>query len=324
MQKNSILELIKLSATNEKAFESLESIFKLYEQLQYASNINQIATDIFSWLESEFDVKNMSFSLFDINKNNKINILNKGEEFYSDDDFAHLFIINTHTNLNATVSFCASSEEHSLMLEDCYDTIEAAFFIVSTTVQNAIIRKNFIDSASLDSVTNVLTRHYFIENLSSYLKLSNNNQEEMFLMMVGIDRFKAIIDEFDYDIGDKVLVELAKVIHSNINEFDLVGRLESNIFLVAILNQDEIQASEIARKIIDDFANVGIVVNEKTGQILKKTICIGFERFDLQSEQTLHDAIKNADIALSEARNKGRGQFFKYSKLKAEDTCFLF
>ena len=32
--------------------------------------------------------------------------------------------------------------------------------------------------------------------------------------MIGIDRFKAVIDEFDYDIADKVLVELARVIHS--------------------------------------------------------------------------------------------------------------
>lgn len=324
MQKNSILNLIKLSATNEEAYKALESIFRLYEQLQYASNLNQVATDIFNWLEKEFDVKDASFSLFDINQNSKTTILSKGGEFYFDDDLSHFFIINTHTNLNATVSFCASNEEHSLLIENSYETIEAGFFIISTIVQNAIIKKNFIDSSSLDSVTNVLTRHYFIENLSSYLKLSKKNQEEIFLLMIGIDRFKAIIDEFNYDISDKVLIELARIIYSNINEFDLVGRLESNIFIVAILDQDEIQASEIARKIINDFANLEIVVDEQTGQILKKTACIGFEKFDLKSGQNLHDAIKNADIALSEARNKGRGEFFKYSKLKAEDTCFLF
>lgn len=305
--RNSIIELIKQSASDKVAFETLDSIFKLYEQLQYSSNLNQLASDIFLWLEEEFAIKNMVFSLFDINKNNKTDILAKGDKFYLDDDLSQFFIINTHTNLNATISFCASSEEHSLFLENKYNSIEATFFIISTIVQNAILKKNFIDSASLDSVTNVFSSHYFIENLSSYLKLSNNKQNEIFLLMIGIDRFKAVVDEFNYEIADKVLIELARVIHSNINEFDIVGRLETDTFLVSILsNDDENQACEVAKKIISDFSKARVIVNEETRQTLQKTVSIGFEKFVLNSNMSLDDAIKNADIALVEAKNNGR------------------
>lgn len=315
--RNSIIELIKQSASDKVAFETLDSIFKLYEQLQYSSNLNQLASDIFLWLEEEFAIKNMVFSLFDINKNNKTDILAKGDKFYLDDDLSQFFIINTHTNLNATISFCASSEEHSLFLENKYNSIEATFFIISTIVQNAILKKNFIDSASLDSVTNVFSSHYFIENLSSYLKLSNNKQNEIFLLMIGIDRFKAVVDEFNYEIADKVLIELARVIHSNINEFDIVGRLETDTFLVSILsNDDENQACEVAKKIISDFSKARVIVNEETRQTLQKTVSIGFEKFVLNSNMSLDDAIKNADIALVEAKNKGRGEFFEIFKNK--------
>ena len=286
--RNSIIELIKQSASDKVAFETLDSIFKLYEQLQYSSNLNQLASDIFLWLEEEFAIKNMVFSLFDINKNNKTDILAKGDKFYLDDDLSQFFIINTHTNLNATISFCASSEEHSLFLENKYNSIEATFFIISTIVQNAILKKNFIDSASLDSVTNVFSSHYFIENLSSYLKLSNNKQNEIFLLMIGIDRFKAVVDEFNYEIADKVLIELARVIHSNINEFDIVGRLETDTFLVSILsNDDENQACEVAKKIISDFSKARVIVNEETRQTLQKTVSIGFEKFVLNSNMSL-------------------------------------
>lgn len=103
--KDSIIELIRQSAFDKVAFETLDSIFKLYEQLQYSSNLNQLASDIFLWLEEEFAIKNMVFSLFDINKNNKTDILAKGDKFYLDDDLSQFFIINTHTNLNATISF---------------------------------------------------------------------------------------------------------------------------------------------------------------------------------------------------------------------------
>ncbi|MCT7540616.1 GGDEF domain-containing protein [Aliarcobacter cryaerophilus] len=323
--RNSIIELIKQSASDKVAFETLDSIFKLYEQLQYSSNLNQLASDIFLWLEEEFAIKNMVFSLFDINKNNKTDILAKGDKFYLDDDLSQFFIINTHTNLNATISFCASSEEHSLFLENKYNSIEATFFIISTIVQNAILKKNFIDSASLDSVTNVFSSHYFIENLSSYLKLSNNKQNEIFLLMIGIDRFKAVVDEFNYEIADKVLIELARVIHSNINEFDIVGRLGTDTFLVSILsNDDENQACEVAKKIISDFSKARVIVNEETRQTLQKTVSIGFEKFVLNSNMSLDDAIKNADIALVEAKNKGRGEFLKFSKINSSNNFKLF
>lgn len=321
---SSILELIKQSATDENAFKSLESIFNFYEQLQYATNIKQVAEDIFVWLNKDFDVNNLIFSLFDINKSIKEDILIKGKEFYLDDDLSHFFIVNTHTNLNATVSFCATSQEHSKFLEEKYQTIEAAFSQVSPIIQNSILKKNFIDSLSLDSVTNVYTRDYLIKMLSERIRLLESEQNEMYLLMIGIDRFKAIIDEFNYEIGDKVLIELARVIHSNISEFDMVGRLDADTFLVSLNDSNEIQACNIAKKIISDFSEIDILVDKRSGQTLKKTICIGLERYLPNYKISLDDSIKNADTALYEARNKGRGQFFKFSDLKSEDNIELF
>ena len=323
--KNKILDLIKSSATDENDYKSLVSIFNLYDQLQYATNIKQMAEDIFSWLNKEFNVDNLTFSLFDINKNYKEKIYEKGEEFFLDDELSHFFIINTHTSLNATVSFCATSKVQFKMIEAKYDTIEAAFFQISPIIQSGILKKNFIESSSLDSVTNVYNRNYLIENLNTHLRLSNNTQNEIYFLMIGIDHFKAVIDEFDYDVADKVLIELAKVIHSNINEFDMVGRLNGDEFLVTILSSsNEYQVEEIARKIIFDFSEVNVIVNEETNQNLKKTICIGLETYKVGSEQTITECIKNTDIALYEAKNKGRSQLFKFSELTAEDTIELF
>jgi two-component system, cell cycle response regulator len=323
--KNKMLELIKSSATNEDDFKSLVTIFNLHDQLQYATNIKQAAEDIYTWINKEFKVDNLNFSLFDINKNYKEEILVKGEEFYLDDNLSHFFIINTHTSLNATVSFCATSKVHFKIIEEKYNTIEAAFLQISPMIQSCILKKNFIESSSLDSVTNVYNRNYLIENLTTHLRLSNNKQNEIYFLMIGIDHFKAVIDEFDYDIADKVLIELAKIIHSNINEFDMVGRLNGDEFLVSILNNvNEHQAAQLAQQIIVDFAEVSILVNEETKQKLKKTICVGFEVYNINSQSTITDSIKNADIALYEAKNKGRSQLFKFSELNDEDTIDLF
>ncbi|MGA1932240.1 GGDEF domain-containing protein [Arcobacter sp. YIC-464] len=323
--KEKILELIQDSKTNEESYKSLVSIYNLYEQLQYSTNIVQMAEDIYDWLNKFFSVDNLTFSLIDISSNSKEEILVKGKEFYLDDDKAYFFIINTHTNLNATVSFSATSNVHYQVLQAKYDTIEAAFFQISPIIQNGILKKNFIESSSIDSVTKVYNRNYLIENLNKHLTISNNTRDEIYFLMIGVDHFKAVIDEFNYDISDQVLIELAKIIHTNINEFDMVARLNADEFLVTILsNTPKWQVEDLSKKIIEDFAKIEIEVNPITKQTLKKTICIGLETFKTDSSETITDAIKNADIALYEAKNKGRSQFFDFDELKEEDTIELF
>lgn len=323
--RNTIMELIKESANDSRAYEALEKIYKLYDQLQYSSNINQMAEDIYVWLHTNFDLDNVTFALFDIERNSRENIFIEGDEFYLDDDLSFFFIINTHTNINAIVSFSASNKEHYVKLSKEYNTIEAAFFQISPIMQNGILKKNFVESQSLDSVTKVYNRHYLVENLNKQILLSKKKYNDIYFLMVGIDHFKAVIDEFDHDIGDQVLVELAKVIHTNISEFDMVARLSGDEFLISVLSQKtQNEVEDLARKIIESFSHVEVPVNEN-GHTLKKTICIGIDLYSSSiKNDTIDKTIKNADIALYEAKNKGRSEFFNYKNLSEEDTIDLF
>lgn len=323
--RNSILELIKSSANDEDSYIALENIYKLYDQLQFSSNIKQMAEDIYIWLNTNFNIDNVTVSLFDIERNNRENIFVEGDEFYLDDSLSFFFIINTHTNLNAIVSFSASSKVHYEVLSNQYNIIESAFFQISPIIQNGIIKKNFIESLSLDSVTKVYNRHYLIENLNKQIQLSKKDYKNIYFIMIGVDHFKAVVDEFDHDIGDQVLIELAKVIHTNISEFDMVARLAGDEFLVSMLssnNSDEI--IKISKNIINDFSKIKIKVNEH-GHTLQKTICIGIDVFESYDENdSIDKTIKNADIALYEAKNKGRSELFQFSDLSEEDTIELF
>ncbi|WP_321315457.1 GGDEF domain-containing protein [Halarcobacter sp.] len=323
--KNSILELIKKSANDEKAFKALEKIYHLYDQLQYSSNIRQMAEDIYLWLHTNFDIDNVTFALFDIERNNRENIFIEGEEFYLDDSLSFFFIVNTHTNLNAIVSFSATSKEHFDEIDAQYNIIEAALFQISPILQNGIIKKNFIETLSLDSVTKVYNRHYLIENLNKQIALSKKDYKTIYFLMIGVDHFKAVIDEFDHDIADQVLVELAKVIHTNISEFDMVARLSGDEFLISMLSSNsENEILKISQNIIEGFAKVEVPVTSD-GQVLKKTVCVGIDIFETHNpDDSIDKTIKNADIALYEAKNRGRSQLFNYKELKVEDTIELF
>ena len=312
--KKQILELIKSTYNDEDKLKSLESIYELYEQLQYSENIDEMANSLYDWLELKYSITNINFYLFDMESNLNIPILKKGDDFALDDEMSFYFIINTHTTLNAIVSFSAISQEHFDMVNNDYAFIEVAFFQISPILQNGIMKKNHIESSSVDSVTNVYNRKYFIQRIKKITSLSHNKDESIAFLMIGIDHFKAVIDEFDYDVGDKVLVELAKVIHGNIEDFDIVARLTGDEFLVALINvQSYAKSQDIAQRIIDKFAQTDIIINEETKQVLKKTICIGLSSYP-KDNQNIDEVLKNADSFLYEAKNKGRSQFAVYKK----------
>ena len=317
----SILELIKKSANDERAFVALERIYGLNDQLMYARNITESADYIFTWLSIHFNVDNLTFSLFDIDDNTKSIIYKKGEEFYLDDELTMFFIINTHTNLNAIVSFNTNSKVHFEILQRNYSVIEAAFSQIAPIIQSGILKKNYVESQSIDSVTNVYNRQYLTKHVKKLLSLSKNKTSSIYFLMIGIDHFKAVIDEFDYDVGDKVLIELAKVIHGNISEFDVVARLTGDEFLVSLINtSSKNEVEKTAQKIIEEFSKIEITVHGK--YILKKTICIGLTLY--HTYESIDDAIKNADMALYEAKNTGRSTLQHFTEIKEEDTIDLF
>ena len=234
--KNEMMELIKKAIVNHTKIKSLENIYDLYDQLQYSENLNETADSLSDWLASRYKVDNISFSLFDMENNLSSDILKKGSEFYLDGEFSFYFIINTHTEINAIVAFSASNQEHYDTINNDYSYIEAAFFQISPILQNGIMKKHHIEASSIDSVTNVHNRKYLIQHINKIISLSHKEEKNIAFLMVGIDRFKAVIEEFDYDIGDKVLIELAKVIHTEIKDFDIVARLTGDEFLVALIS----------------------------------------------------------------------------------------
>ena len=90
--------------------------------------------------------------------------------------------------------------------------------------------------------------------------------------------------------------------------------------LLNIINENN--AILASNKIINNFTKVEVVVNENTNQTLKKTICGGISIYP-DNGMTIDEIIKKSDIALYEARNKGRSQVFLYSEDEANTIDFF-
>jgi diguanylate cyclase (GGDEF)-like protein len=131
-----------------------------------------------------------------------------------------------------------------------------------------------------------------------------------------IDHFKEINDSHGHDIGDEVLKEFAKRVKGAIRKNDFLARIGGDEFVILIPELTEKKkVIEIADRIQQCLRDEWIIANEK----MKITSSIGisfYNQVDLE-EKIL---FKNADLALYEAKKKGRNNYQIYNK---QETSLL-
>ncbi len=292
---------------------SCETIINENEKLK-STDLDKSCLNIFDYLKLHH---NIDFLQIDIQKNDNIENL-----FLHKDENYENYLVNTLEflqNCDTTIifHFLSKNQDSFKSVENHLGSIQMSLLIFSQSLFNKYMEKTINEISLVDHVTGSYNRCYLDNYASKLLSLSNREQKKVAFIKVGIDQFRAVIDEFDYVIGDKVLKALAKTLKESVRESDLVIKISDDEFLVILLNIiNEDNAILISQKLIDNFSKKEVLINEQTKQTLMKTICSGVSIYP-DNATTIDEIIKKSDIALYEARNRGRSQVFMFSE---EDT----
>jgi len=159
-----------------------------------------------------------------------------------------------------------------------------------------------------DALTNVFNRRYIGEQLST---LENKKKVTYAVVLLDLDYFKKINDDYGHETGDAVLQRVATILCTTTRIQDVVGRFGGEEFILILKDQNLQQAIEIAercRKIIEQEE-----FELETGEILKTSASFGvaLSEENTKKEQT----IRMADRALYLAKQKGRNQVRHYLEL---------
>jgi diguanylate cyclase (GGDEF)-like protein len=288
---------------------SCEKIINENEKLKL-TDLDKSCLNIFDYLKLHHHV---NFLQIDIEKNG-----NRENLFLCKDNYEN-YLINTlefQQNCNTMIifQFLSKDEDNFESLKKQLNAIQMSLLIFSQSLFNKYMEKALNEMSLIDYLTGSYNRCYLDNYAANILSLSNREQKKIAFVKVGIDQFRAVIDEFDYEIGDKVLKVLAKTLKESIRESDLVIKISDDEFLVILLNIiNEDNAILISQKLIDNFSKKEVIINEQTKQTLMKTICSGVSIYP-DNATSLDEIIKKSDIALYEARNKGRSQVFLFSE----------
>ncbi|MCV2352020.1 sensor domain-containing diguanylate cyclase [Paucibacter sp. Y2R2-4] len=143
------------------------------------------------------------------------------------------------------------------------------------------------------------------------------------LLMVDIDHFKHVNDEYGHGVGDLVICEVARRISHAVRSVDLVVRWGGEEFLVFAPDVSQEQLMQLAQRILDEVAY--LPVQTETGP-LRVTVSIGFAHFPLPPAMLdLHweQAVNWADMALYTAKSRGRNRAMGIATVAAGDADAL-
>lgn len=129
------------------------------------------------------------------------------------------------------------------------------------------------------------------------------------ILMLDVDHFKNINDAFGHDVGDAVLMKVARVLIESTRLENIVGRIGGEEFCILMIGDDEAEALNFAERIRRTLQGTSTKVN---GHTIEVTVSIGLvtpsyleDRFD--------SGLKRADMMLYKAKSYGRNQVCVYS-----------
>ncbi len=177
--------------------------------------------------------------------------------------------------------------------------------------------KQMYQAALRDPLTGAFNRRYLDERLESELAFSKRHRDPLALLLLDLDRFKAINDGHGHQAGDAVLVHFCAILAQQVRTEDVVARYGGEEFAVVCRQTDEVRAAILGERLRAAVAASPAKLAEKE---IAFTVSIGIAGHPCEGLDTVSQLIDSADAALYQAKRSGRNQVCLASRLSGRPT----
>ncbi len=158
-----------------------------------------------------------------------------------------------------------------------------------------------------DSLTGLANRQLFTDRLKHALSRRNGDQRPLVVLFCDLDEFKNVNDSLGHGIGDQVLQEISLRAAASIRQGDTVARLGGDEFAVLLEDTDLDEGHQVATRLLDAVSQP-IALGDT---VLLPRISIGIA-VATPGSCTSEDALRNADVAMYMAKDRGKGTIAIY------------
>lgn len=186
--------------------------------------------------------------------------------------------------------------------------------------QRKLAEQRIYHLARHDTLTDLPNRAFFYDKLQQTLNQIEKTGDHAALVLLDLDNFKDINDRMGHDMGDKLLVQVAQILRGCIRSEDTVARLGGDEFVILFthLAEDKETAMEQAKSLAQRVRKALSITFNVDGLQAHCTCSVGLLLFD-ETEKNKTELIKQADMALYKAKERGRNTVFTFEPhLQAE------
>jgi diguanylate cyclase (GGDEF)-like protein/PAS domain S-box-containing protein len=155
-----------------------------------------------------------------------------------------------------------------------------------------------------DALTKLPNRFSLQDRLEQALATARRDHTRLAVLLIDLDNFKTINDTLGHNIGDGILVEVARRLRESVRDSDIVARLGGDEFVVALTESGSGAVPVLAAKLLHALARPYVI----DGYDLNSTPSIGISVYP-EDGDSAESLIKSSDVAMYHAKSNGRNNF---------------
>ena len=188
------------------------------------------------------------------------------------------------------------------------EALEAMVAVASDAFARLRLTEDMTHLARHDLLTNLPNRGLLLDRVEHALQMSRRRGTRMALLFIDLDGFKPVNDRFGHAAGDAVLVDVAQRLRDCVRQSDTVARLGGDEFAILLEDVHPPEVSSACDRALAALSRGAHVA----GHQLSLSASIGVAFGD--SSETAESMLRNADLAMYEAKSRGKNQWVEYER----------
>jgi two-component system cell cycle response regulator len=172
-------------------------------------------------------------------------------------------------------------------------------------------RQQMENLAMQDGLTGLLNRRAIEEHTRTELTLAKRKEQPLSVILLDVDFFKAINDQYGHPVGDQVLRQLSDVLSQNLRQHDRIGRWGGEEFIVILPDTEISKATAVAERMRIAIAETQFAAGNSTHQNVQISLGVTCAQ---ETYPSLEELVETADLALYKAKQTGRNRVCSFNQ----------
>jgi diguanylate cyclase (GGDEF)-like protein len=194
-------------------------------------------------------------------------------------------------------------------LRDEKGQVENIVVSVQNVTESVYLEQNLKLMTQQDSLTGIYNRRFLDRRLEEEFKRFRRSGRRFSLLMIDIDNFKMVNDNYGHQFGDQVLKVIARCCSDEVRGSDIVARFGGEEFAVALMDSSAGGAVSFAERLRKSIESCKVTTD--TGTSINVTVSIGVDEVS-EKRNSWQEILGCADAALYDSKKRGKNRVTLY------------